>query len=200
MSALRWLIPRRRRRAYLEHFIASAAESARRETQIHGFGPRLSRLWAAICDQAETTVYELFVGNDDKHLDWGLKRHRGRVDYPRLVAIYWWMLLYQLVLFRNRGLDGYFPSEELTIFSDAAHSFLQREFTRLPTPVQLPGPWDERWLRQYTLESALGIYNQVYGVLGLYNDLNRRITQVSHFTTATETAYDRLADDLRSDR
>ena len=199
MSALQWMVPGRQRRARLELSIGRVAESARRETQLHSFGPRLARLWSAFCDQAEHTVYQLIIRNDDGRLDWGLKRHRRKIDYPRLVAIYWWMLLYQLVLFRNRGLDGYFPNEELPIFSDAAHSFLQREFSRLPTPVQLPGPWDERWLRQYTLESALGIYNQVYGVLGLHNDLNRRIGHVSHFTTATEAAYDRLADDLRSD-
>jgi hypothetical protein len=52
--------------------------------------------------------------------------------------------------------------------------------------------------RQYTQGSALGIYNQGYEVLGLDNDLNRRIGQVLRFTTATEKAYDRLATDLRS--
>ena len=107
------------------------------------------------------------------------------------------MLLYELVLFRNRGLVGYTPDEDLPIFSDAALSFLQREFSGLPATAQLPGPWDEQWLRQYTLESAMGIYNQVYQLLGLRNDLNRRIGHVSHFTTATETAYDRIASDLR---
>ena len=200
MSGLRWMIPGRRRRAELELNISEVAESARRETQLHGFGPRLTRLWWAFCDQAENTVYRLIIRDDDGRLDWGLKGHRGKIDYPRLVAVYWWMLLFQLVLFRNRGLDGYTPDEDLPIFSDAAHSFLQREFSRLPTPVPLPGPWDERWLRQYTLESALGIYNQVYQLLGLNNDLNRRISHVSGFTTASETAYDRLASDLRSDR
>ena len=38
------------------------------------------------------------------------------------------------------------------------------------------------------------------GTLTLIFWRNRRISQVSHFTTATETAYDRLAYDLRSDR
>jgi len=115
------------------------------------------------------------------------------------VAIYWWILLYQLVLFRNRGLYGYFPVEELPIFSDAAHSFLQREFSNLPGSVPLPEPWDENWIRKYTLESALGIYHLVYDRLGQDNDLSRRIGRVSQFTTATETAYDRLAGSLRSD-
>jgi len=199
MSGFQWIIPGRRRRADLELNISRVAESARRETQLHGFGSRLARLWMAFCDEAENTVYQLIIRNDDGHLDWGLKGHLGKIDYPRLVAVYWWMLLFQLVLFRNRGLDGYTPDEDLPIFSDAAHSFLQREFSGLPTPVPLPGPWDERWLRQYTLESALGIYNQVYQLLGLNNDLNRRISHVSRFTTASETAYDRLASDLRLD-
>ena len=199
MNVLQWMIPGRRRRANLELNIGRVVESARRETQLHGFGPRLTRLWWALCDQAENTVYQLIVENDDGRLDWGLKERRRKVDYTRLVAVYWWMLLYQLVLFRNRGLEGYTPDEDLPILNDAAHSFLQREFSRLAAPSNLPVPWDERWLRQSTLESALGVYNQVYQLLGLSNDLNRRIGHVSHFTTATETAYDRLASDLRSD-
>ena len=193
MRAIQWMIPGRRRLAHLEQSLRGIAESARRETELHRFTPRLARLWTAFCDQAENTVYQLIIRNDDGRLDWGLRKHRSKVDYAQLVAIYWWMLLYQLVLFRNRGLYGYFPSEELPIFSDAAHSFLQREFRNLPGSVPLPEPWDEQWLRKHTLESALEIYNLVYDRLGLDNDLSRRIGRVSHFTTATETAYDRLA-------
>ncbi len=103
------MIPGRRHRAYLELSISGIAESARRETELHSFTPRLARLWSALCDQAENTVYQLIIRNDDGRLDWGLKKHRSKVDYAQLVAIYWWILLYQLVLFRNRGLYGYFP-------------------------------------------------------------------------------------------
>ena len=196
---LQWMIPGRRHRAYLEISIGKLAASARRETQLHGFGPRLNTLWVALCEGAENTIYQLIIRNDDGRLDWGLRGHRRKVDYPRLVAIYWWMLLYQLVLFRNRGRYGYIPDEELPKLSDAAYSFLQREFSRLSTLVRQPGPWDERLLQQYPLESALGVYNQVYQILGLNNDLNRRIGHVSHFTAATEAAYDRLAGGLGAD-
>ena len=88
MRVLEWMIPGRRRLADLELNINRVAESARRETLLHGFGPRLTRLWWALCDLAENTVYQLIVRNDDGRLDWGLKAHRGKVDYPRLVAVY----------------------------------------------------------------------------------------------------------------
>jgi hypothetical protein len=93
MSALVWMIPGRRRLAGLEInmtvSITRVAESAPRETLLHGFGPRLTSLWWMLCDQAENTVYRLVVRNDDGHLNWGLKGHRGKVDSPRLVAVYW---------------------------------------------------------------------------------------------------------------
>jgi hypothetical protein len=199
MNVLKWIIPGRRRQARLARNIMGLAESARREVQLHGFEPARARLWLAFCDQAENTVYQLIIRSDDCRLDWGLRPHRNRVDYPHLVSIFWWMLLYQFVVFRNRRQGDNTPFQELLVFGDAANSFLQRELSRLQSPAQLPDPWDERWHRQHTMESALGMYNRVYQVLGLSNDLNSRIAHVSGFVSATETAYDRLADDAHTE-
>ena len=30
-----------------------------------------------------------------------------------LVVLFWWMLIYQIVVFKNRGLEGYTPDDEV---------------------------------------------------------------------------------------
>ena len=49
----------------------------------------------------------LVLGSTSDPLDWGLKSHRSRVSEPALIHIYWWMILYQLVIFRTHGLSNY---------------------------------------------------------------------------------------------
>ena len=101
---------------------------------------RLGALWTASCDGAADTVEQLFVENSDKTLDWGLKRHRKRLNGQRLAAIYWWMLLYQLVMFRNRGIDGYDRNEDFDAMRETAED-LMAELVRLPHIGAVnPGP------------------------------------------------------------
>ena len=145
MGLLDRIVPGRKRRTDLGLTIGQLADSARRETELHRLDQRQAALWLALCTGAERIVRQLIVRSDDERIDWGLKRHRAKVDYPRLVAIYWWMLLYQLVLFRNRGLDGYAPDEEMPTLHDLARSFLEREYTKISTLAEPPGPWDDRW-------------------------------------------------------
>ena len=150
---------------------------------------RLSALWSGCCEGAADTVAQLFVQNTDKSLDWGLKRHRKRLNEQRLAAIYWWMLLYQLVLFRNRGIDGYDRIEDFAELRDAADRLMD-EFAGLPhIGAANPGPWQEHWQRQVALEAALDMYNKVMETLGLRINTEARVMQVSLFTSATERRF-----------
>ena len=88
-------------------------------------------LWMACCYGAADTVAQLFVQNDDRMLEWGLKRHRKRLNAQHLAAIYWWMLLYELVMFRNRGIDGYDSVEDFEALSSTAED-LMAELVSLP--------------------------------------------------------------------
>ena len=150
---------------------------------------RLAALWSGCCEGAADTVAQLFVQNTDKSLDWGLKRHRKRLNEQRLAAIYWWMLLYQLVLFRNRGIDGYDRIEDFAELRDAADRLMD-EFAGLPhIGAANPGPWQEHWQRQVALEAALDMYNKVMETLGLRINTEARVMQVSLFTSATERRF-----------
>ena len=150
---------------------------------------RLAALWTGCCEGAADTVLQLFVQNPDKSLDWGLKRHRKRLNEQRLAAIYWWMLLYQLVLFRNRGIDGYDRIEDFGELREAADRLIN-EFVRLAhIGAANPGPWQEHWQRQVALEAALDVYNSVMETLALRINTEARVMQVSLFTSATERRF-----------
>jgi hypothetical protein len=43
----------------------------------------------------------------------------------------------------------------------------------------------------------MSIYNGVYEMLGLFNDLTKRVNHVSEFTTATERGFDERLNSLR---
>ncbi len=147
---------------------------------------RLAALWRASCEGAADTVEQLFVDNTDKTLDWGLKRHRRRLNAQSLAAIYWWMVLYQLVIFRSRGIDGYDRIKDFEALRDAADGLIA-EFVRLPHIQGLdPGPWKEHWQRQVSLEAALDIYNSVMEILGVRINIEVRVMAVSLFTSSTE--------------
>ena len=147
-------------------------------------------LWAACCDAAADVVSQLFVKNSDKTLNWGLQRHRRKLNGQRLAAIYWWMLLYQLVLFRNRGIDGYDRAADFDALCDAADEVMA-QFVALPhIGAAHPGAWEERWRTQVCLEAALGIYNSTMRALGIGINADARILCVSLFTSATERAFD----------
>ena len=150
---------------------------------------RLAALWTASCDGAADIVEQLFVQNTDRTLDWGLKRQRRRLNGQRLAAVYWWMLLYQLVLFRNRGIDGYDRINDFDTLRDAAHD-LMAEFVRLSHIRAVnPGPWQEHWQRQVALEAAMGMYNSFMGILGIRINTEARVMAVSLFTTTTERRF-----------
>ena len=150
---------------------------------------RLVPLWNGCCEGAADTVEQLFVQNTDRSLDWGLKRQRKRLNGQRLAAIYWWMLLYQLVIFRSRGIDGFDRMKDFDLLRDAANGLIA-EFAQLPQINAVnPGPWQEHWQRQVALEAALDMYNSVMATLALRINSEERVMQVSLFTSATENRF-----------
>ena len=187
------LFMRGQRRRKLGLSIDGVAGVARSRAEADGLDASRARLWNMLCDASGQTLQQLLVKNDDRRLDWGLKKHSKRISDPVLVVLFWWMLLYQIVVFKNRGLAGYTPDEEVEAMYEVARRFVETEFARMEVEVDPPGPWADGWRRQYPIESAMEFYNSTYSMLNLSNDLTLRIEHVSHFTTLTEQAYDRLA-------
>lgn len=175
--------------------IDGVAKVARARAREDGLDARQERLWAFLCEASRRTLRRILADGGDAMMDWELRKHARRVDDARLVTLFWWMLLYQIVLFRNRGMDGYAPDEEVNAMHDSARRFLETELARVDADFAPPGPWADNWRRQFTLESAMALYNHTYILLGVPGDLTKRINHVSHFTTATERAYDEMARD-----
>ena len=181
------------RRRRLGQSIEGVVGVAHSRAEADGLDASRARLWGMLCDASGQTLQQLLVKNDDRRLDWGLKKHTKRVSDPVLVVLFWWMLLYQIVVFKNRGLEGYVPEDDVEPMYELARRFVENEFARMEVETDPPGPWSESWRRQYPIESAMEFYNSTYSMLNLANDLTLRIEHVSHFTTLTEQAYDRLA-------
>ena len=197
MGIANWFMPGQKRRN-LSLSIDGIADVARSRAESDGLDMPKARLWNMLCDASRQTLRQLLIKNDDRRLDWGLKKHIRRVNDPTLIVLFWWMLLYQIVVFKNRGLDGYAPDEEVEQMYEIARRFVETEFSRLGVGAKPPGPWADNWRRQYPIESAMEFYNSTYAMLGLGNDLTLRISHVSYFTTLTELAYDRLAEETIS--
>ena len=192
-----WLVPGRRRRR-LSQSIDGVADIARSRAGSERLVQDRARLWWMLCEAGRQTMQQLLVKSTDRRMDWGLKKHAGRIDDARLVTMFWWMLLYQIVVFRNRGLVGYAPEDEVGPMYEVARRFAEAEFARLGLGFQPIGPWADNWRRHVPLESAMAFYNSTHDLLQVRNDLTVRITHVSHFTTLTEQAYDRLVEDTFS--
>ena len=109
------------------------------------------------------------------------------------------MLVYQVTIFRTRGLEGYDPDDDAGHIYELSVRFITAELQKLGRGSGLPVSWANDWERQFPLESAMSMYNSVYNLLGLSGDLTVRIQHVSHFTTITENAYDRLNRNRDSD-
>jgi hypothetical protein len=137
-------------------------------------------------------MLQLFVDNEDKNVDWRLKGHRRKLNPPRLVAVYWWMVHYQLVLFKNRGAEGYDVEDEFSELLGTAQGFLRHLMSIDGYGTVDPGQWADGWASQTSLEAALGLYNVMMQILGLRIDLEQRINRVSLFTSASERAYDSI--------
>ena len=186
-----------KRRENVEATIREMAESARLQPSIQHFHSSRAALWNTFCEGTEDIVWQLVVKNSDKRVDWGLKSKLRNFDEERLLTIYWWMLLYHLILLKHRGMGGCKTLDDFAALEGDATDFARSHAKRISTGIEAPRPWDERWNHQFTLESAMSIYNGVYEMLGLFNDLTKRINRVSEFTAATERGFDERLNSLR---
>lgn len=192
MNIADFLIPgRRRRRRNLELSIDGITEVARSNAE--ELDSRGGALWNILCDASRETLRQLLINNDDELLDWNLKKHIKRVNDFNLVIFFWWMLLYQIVIFKRRGLAGYDPANDAGRMHEVSLIFVTAELQKMGRSSGPPASWADDWERQFPLESAMSMYNSVYNLLGLSGDLTARVQHVSHFTTITEKAYDRLS-------
>ena len=186
------LIPgRRRRRRNLELSIDGITEVARSNAE--ELDSRGAALWNILCDASRETLRQLLINNAAELLDWNLKKHIQRVNDFNLVIFFWWMLLYQIVIFKRRGLAGYDPANDAGRMHEVSLIFVTAELQKMGRSSGPPASWADDWERQFPLESAMSMYNSVYNLLGLSGDLTARVQHVSHFTTITEKAYDRLS-------
>lgn len=185
-----WIVPGRRRRN-IALSLDRVADAARSTPQTDALDTRRAELWNILCDASRNTLRLLLIGGDDR-IDWALRRQLWRINDARLVVLFWWMLLYQLALFNNRSIEGYDPADDMDALYDIARAFVVSEFSRMDIASEPPGAWAENWRQQFTLESAMALYNHTYILLGIRGDLTRRIEHVSRFTTATEREFDRM--------
>lgn len=188
-----WIVPGRAKKSELRREIEGLTEAARGESARQRLPSDRALLWENLCGEAANIVHQLLIEARDRDLDWGLRAHRGRVTRPRLATLHWWMLLYQLVMFKNRGLDGYAAEEEFPQLCSVAQRFVDQLASTPEFGGVITAPWEESWESQVALEASLGIYNRTVELLGLTHDVHKRINRVSLFTTVTERAYDSMA-------
>ena len=103
--------------------------------------PRRALIWDALCGEASGLLNQLLIRNTIKEIDWGLKGRTSKVTQPRLVVLYWWMLLYQLVLFRSRGIDECATvGEDFSELSKAAHIWIDYFVSESEERLSVPDP------------------------------------------------------------
>ena len=173
-----------------------ATDLGRLDELARGNGNLSSRdaaLWDLLCTGAKDIVRQLLIRKRDARLDWGLRRHRDRVDRSTLGTLYWWMLLYQLLIFKRRGLKGYEVDDSFPSLYAAARSFVDVLAASEEFRGVVSTPWEKEWESQVALEASHGIYNRIVADLGIRDDPNKKIERVSLFTTATEGEYASMA-------
>ena len=176
-------------KAKLRKAIEQLDQTARSESERQGLPPERAVLWEGLCDGASETIVKLLTENRDWQLDWGLGAAGRHVVQSRLVVMYWWMLLFQIVLFRDRGLKRYDANVELPELYTAARQFINH-LTSAPELNQITtGDWEEWWESPTPLQAALGLYSSVMELFGLRNKEKQRTLRASLFTIVAERIY-----------
>ena len=156
--------------------------------------PKQAVLWRELCAAAADNAAQILVRRGAGALDWGLRSRANRVNRNRLAGIYWLFIVYQLTIFRSRGIDGYDKSSDYDALAAAADALIARIAAQAQTaPPDAPprAPWQAaQWRNQVPLEAALDIYNRVMQIVGVPLNPEARIYRVSVFTTATERDFD----------
>lgn len=170
MALLELIIPglgkRNMRRGIHNLYVLARAESLRQEL------PRnRDILWEALTGSASGLLQQLLVQNVHPSLDWGLKKHRRRVGMQDLMHIYYWMILYVLLLFRENGLEGYSANDEFRALVGSSQAYAKQLRSwwnaMLRKPMVILEPWDERWESQSSEEAAMGLHDSIMGLLGI---------------------------------
>lgn len=199
MALLEWVIPgllkRNCRRA-----IHNLALLARYESQRQQLPLRRAILWEALSGAAAGCMQQLFVHNLNPWLDWGLKENRRRLSKQTIVHIYWWMVLYQLVLFRTYGLEGYATDDEFSALCIVAHQFTEYVTSVKEINVELPCAWHKAWNTQSPEEAAAGLYRSVMEALGLPDKAKEKLLRAALFSTESHRIYDSVVRTIVSKR
>ncbi len=170
--------------------IHALSEAAQTERVAIGLGADGQAVWEALCDEAAHVVLALFVCSKDRRINWGLRSLGMGVTEATLLMEYWWMLLYLLVMLRNRGIEGFTADKAIPELRHAARRFAARSAPAFGLASGELRAWQEGWESQVALEASLGIYDRTMELLDLPVDVMERIDRVSLFTTATEQSYD----------
>ncbi len=175
----------------LNRTIYQLAVVSRYESWRQQIPKRQAILWEALCGVAEEVTHQLLIESTLGYLDWGLQKYRCRVSEGALIHIYWWMILYQLVLFRTHGLTGYAAEEEFPKLQEIAQQFVQPVWSALKIGmVDVPRPWDEAWETETHLEAAFGLYDIVMAILDLDDGPEEREERILSFLPITKLFYD----------
>lgn len=200
MGILNWLFSGGAQKSDLSDAIINITEMALLETERQELLPRKAALWEALCSEASDLMTQLLVRRRLSDLDWGFEGKGNNLNQSQVVTIFWWMLLYELVLFKTKGVEGFDKAEEFTEMYATAEKFVQNVVATSENGASTPVTWGERWKSQVGLEAAMGIYNAMSLLLDQRIDPQSRIMQVSNFTTATERAYQEKVSKAVADR
>ena len=200
MAILERIIPGLLKRN-LRSAIHNLAELGRYDSHRQKLPARRAVLWETLSGAAAGIMQQLFIHNSDPWLDWGLKTQRRRVSQRALIAIYSWMVLYQLLLFRTHGLEGYKTEEEFLELKEVAQRFFQYVASAPEVRVEAPQPWNESWEAQSPEEAALGIYSGTMEALSLSDEVEEREPRAELFKTeAYHSVYELVVRDIVSKR
>ncbi|MBI3965542.1 MAG: hypothetical protein HY329_07900 [Chloroflexi bacterium] len=122
--------------------------------------PKDAPLWKALVDASAATLHQLLVDNADRDLDWGLKRHRRRLNQAELLVLSYWMTLYYLKLFRQRGLRGYITPQAFRVLHRIADGWAAWVANDLN--VAVPQAWSATWLSDEEATAARALYEAVH--------------------------------------
>lgn len=188
MALLEWIVPRLRKRNIRRAF-HNVVILARYESLRQALPPRTAVLWETLSGVAGGVLQQLFVDNPNPGMDWGLKQYRRRLTSPLVGQIFWWMILYLFVVFRERGLEGYKTQEEFDALRDTAHRFIEWLCSQPEIRRDIPPLWDESWEQQNEIGATMKLYDAVLTALDVPIEPEKRAVQVARFSAQTPLLY-----------
>ena len=199
MALLEWIVPTLLKRN-IKKGIHNLSLLALCESQRQRLPSRRAILWETLSGAAAGVMQQLFVENPNPAIDWGLKGNRRRLNQEAIIHIYYWMVLYQLVLFRTYGLEGYATDDEFSALCIVAHQFTEYVTSVKEINVELPCAWHKAWNTQSPEEAAAGLYRSVMEALGLPDKAKEKLLRAALFSTESHRIYDSVVRTIVSKR